>query len=481
MASELHSRLEYLVNYSSQLIFVSGDTIAEQQRTLESFVFQQSDSTELAFVTAEPSLNITDYRGTLCKQLLGQVVGSYVRPLNELLAGLNHHEGPVLITITQAQHIPDTFLQELWDLVLQSRFANNKQHLNVLLFGDTAWAEEAKQWLPAKNTSTPLLISSQSVSGSHYGSELDRMLAEKRASFEQYRRDKGALTATSARPNRLRSPWLWLGICLLFVSSFVAILGWQYGTSLSTLFAPIDTAANTGEASSPTVQTAVAPPTRTLSVVKQDAAEPDSPVASPQDTARVTAQPRVIDSYSDAIKTIPAASGKGDKSGATTASESTGAAKATNDEAVTANAQNDQDTVQDTTEQGLTTTATTQPVSPASASAPEPPPANSSAVAGSLPIADSRFIEDAGANYWIQLAGMQDAQLAATYLSDNDLYAKVIIYQTRRYGGDWYVILWSAPAPTLEAARQSLAALPEFPGSENAFIKRKAQIAAELN
>ena len=92
MASELHSRLEYLVNYSSQLIFVSGDSISEQQRTLESFVFQQSDNTELAFITAEPDMQVTDYRGTLCKQLLGQVVGSYIRPLNELLAGLNHHD-----------------------------------------------------------------------------------------------------------------------------------------------------------------------------------------------------------------------------------------------------------------------------------------------------------------------------------------------------------------------------------------------------
>ena len=34
MQSELHERLEYLVNYSSQLIFISGDSIAEQQKTL---------------------------------------------------------------------------------------------------------------------------------------------------------------------------------------------------------------------------------------------------------------------------------------------------------------------------------------------------------------------------------------------------------------------------------------------------------------
>ncbi|MEC7468757.1 MAG: hypothetical protein VYC51_02800 [Pseudomonadota bacterium] len=50
MSSELHDRLEYLVNYSSQLIFVSGDSIAEQQRTLESCVFEQTHHNPLAII-----------------------------------------------------------------------------------------------------------------------------------------------------------------------------------------------------------------------------------------------------------------------------------------------------------------------------------------------------------------------------------------------------------------------------------------------
>lgn len=245
MSSELHDRLEYLVNYSSQLIFVSGDSIAEQQRTLESFVFQQADNTELAFITANDDMQVTDYRRDVCRQLLGQVIGSYVRPLNELLADLNHHNGPVLITITNAQFLPNQFLQELWELVLQSRFANNKQHLNVLLFGESEWAEQAKQWLPAKNTDTPLLISSQSVTRDNYGSDVDKLLAQRRAAFDRYRQAKGQ-AHIATRPNRLRSPWLWLALVLVFLSSFVALLGWQYGATLSTLFNPIEQTTQSG-------------------------------------------------------------------------------------------------------------------------------------------------------------------------------------------------------------------------------------------
>ena len=44
MLSELQHRLEHLVSYSSQLIFVSGDTIGQQQRTLEAFLSQQNEN-----------------------------------------------------------------------------------------------------------------------------------------------------------------------------------------------------------------------------------------------------------------------------------------------------------------------------------------------------------------------------------------------------------------------------------------------------
>ena len=100
MQSELHDRLEYLVNYSSQLIFVSGESIAQQQKTLEAFVFQQHDDTEIAYLTAQENMEPSDYRRQLCRQLLGQVVGSFVRPLNELLSDLNSHEGPIPVSYT---------------------------------------------------------------------------------------------------------------------------------------------------------------------------------------------------------------------------------------------------------------------------------------------------------------------------------------------------------------------------------------------
>ncbi|MEG3766321.1 cell division protein DamX [Alteromonas sp. 14N.309.X.WAT.G.H12] len=242
MQSELHDRLEYLVNYSSQLIFVSGDTVAQQKKTLESFVFQQQDETEIAYLTADSSMDLSDYRRQLCRQLLGTLVGSFVRPLNELLAGLNEHVGPILITITQAEHIPDVLLQELWDLVLQSRFAGNKQHLNVLLFGETAWAENAKQWLPAKNTDTPLLISSKSVAAQQPGSELDTMIENRRKAFHEHLAKRNGYDEQIETKQRmsLGSPLFLSLIAILFLAVFSALIYWQYSDDINALFNPIE-------------------------------------------------------------------------------------------------------------------------------------------------------------------------------------------------------------------------------------------------
>lgn len=187
MRNALHDRLEYLIAYSSQLIFVSGDTISQQQRTFEHFVFHQPDDTDIAMLTASSEMTLADYKRQICRQLQNTVVGSYIRPLSELLSASTSSSGSVLIAIVQAQHIPKELLQELWDSVQQSRSSQPSQHLNVLLFSESAWAQEAKKWLPSVNKDKPLLISSQSIEAS---SVLDNstlvVVAKRREQFQEY-------------------------------------------------------------------------------------------------------------------------------------------------------------------------------------------------------------------------------------------------------------------------------------------------------
>lgn len=453
MNSELHDRLEYLVNFSSQLIFVSGDSIAQQQRTLESFVYQQHDDTEIAYLTAQASLDISDYRRQLCRQLLGQVVGSFVRPLNELLAELNQHDGPILITITQAQYIPDKLLQELWDLVLQSRFAGNKQHLNVLLFGETVWAENAKQWLPAKNTDTPLLIGSQSVHLEEQGSDLDQLISKRRAAFHEHMANKYDQQYPSA-PNRLKSGWFWAGIIAIFLSLFVAILGWQYGTTLSTIFNPIE--------SQPVepVQVADEPLPNATSQQLSDLIE--------QRVGRSNGEPqseqRKAENGPDALV-----------SNWTTEKE-----KLVQSELAQATIEKKESALANPIAPNLNEIGDTTPDDvlaqiPQVSQTPDDKPISDLGVDNATLLATLK-----SGQFYLQMAGLKNKDLLADFLNDYALGDTTYVYRTQRYGGDWFVVIHRNAFSSFNDARDAVPTLKDFPGKSQVFAKGAEAIINEI-
>lgn len=230
MTATLQEKLNSLINYSSQLIFVSGDSLADQTKALEDFLFQQSENTELAYLIADKEFVVRDYRRDICQQLLGHSHTLFSRPLNECLASLNQHDGPVMIAITRAEKMPNAVLQELWELVLQSRFAANKQHLNVVLFGEKQWAAKAKQWLPDNNSDTPLLLHSQrtSFNSNEASGSYDPLIAK----------PLNCNNVIEQRPI-ISMAAFWAAITLVFVSTFVGLLIWLYGENVSSLFAPL--------------------------------------------------------------------------------------------------------------------------------------------------------------------------------------------------------------------------------------------------
>ena len=479
MQNELHERLEYLVNYSSQLIFVSGDSIAQQQKTLEAFVFQQHDDTEIAYLSAQETMDVSDYRRQLCRQLLGQVVGSFVRPLNELLVDLNNHEGPILVAITQSHHLPDSFLQELWDLVLQSRFAGNKQHLNVLLFADSQWAERAKQWLPAKNTETPLIISSQSVIDEqpNFASDLDKMIATRREAFQAHlenRQQQSALTFS----NPLKSRWLYVLLLCVFVSTFSGLVYWQYGDDIASLFAPIDNAdgANANLVAPGSAYDQIAAETMGNeagvnaegsliggAATIKGADDINNNFASSDDTVNASVntqsneaaqnQPEaLITSWQNAISKD---TGDLSKKGSALPQDKR-AASGTSENANGANTANLAEP-----KPSLNTDA--------SASGPE---------LGVTSSTEAPFI--APNEYALQMLAMKNEQVLNDFIEENNLAQQTRVYKTRRYSGDWYVVIYAQTFSSATQAQQAKQALPDYPGNGSAFVKNGQQILQEI-
>ena len=483
MQSELHDRLEYLVNYSSQLIFVSGESIAQQQQTLEAFVFQQHDDTEIAYLTAQDNMEPSDYRRQLCRQLLGQVVGSFVRPLNELLSGLNSHEGPILIAITQAHNLPDVLLQELWDLVLQSRFAGNKQHLNVLLFANNDWAERAKQWLPAKNTETPLIISSQSVMSEqpNFASELDKMIASRREAFQAHLENRQR-EHTQTFSNPLKTTWFYVAVACVFLMTFAGLVYWQYGDKLATLFSPIEQQSQ--ETQSPQVQPGSAYSTllsddnsnsddsqrgdgKPLDDIAIEAANVELVLASREgeDTqTKATDGNVLVTAWDEAVAALPASTETSEQQDAT---------------ADTADEDNSRESLSN---QGSAVT-NNEDVDASIVVISKPAQTSKSTInAKGVEDAPSKNAEWIAENdYAIQMLAMKDKSVLNAFLSENDLLTRTRIYKTTRYGGDWFVVVDKQVYTSISQAQQGRAALPEYPGKQNAFVKRGRQILSEIS
>ena len=486
MQSELHERLEYLVNYSSQLIFVSGESIAQQQKTLEAFVFQQHDDTEIAYLTAQENMEPSDYRRQLCRQLLGQVVGSFVRPLNELLSDLNSHEGPILIAITQAHNLPDALLQELWDLVLQSRFAGNKQHLNVLLFANNEWAERAKQWLPAKNTETPLIISSQSVISEQpsFESELDKMIASRREAFQAHLENRQREN-TQTFINPLKSKWFYIAVICVFLATFSGLIYWQYGDKLASIFAPISqpspeperTQVEPGSAYNKLIgngETDESETTASNSATQATNQIGNVELVSAHNDDNADVGGSLIDESSDngplitnwenAVSSLPEvtpSSEQADNNQFENAPIGGNTTDSNGSEVVSSGALSDQQSAQGAKSNSDGVNDNVAPTTVASESSQE-----------------GWIGED---DYAIQLLAMKSESVLSEFLRENNLTEQTRIYKTTRYGGDWFVVVNKQIYMSLSQAQQARTDLPEYPGKQNAFIKRGNQILSEIS
>jgi DamX protein len=468
--SQLHERLEHLVNYSSQLIFVSGDTIAQQHRNLESFLAQQDEHAEIAYLQLEKDMEDPDLRRHVCRQLVDTSVNTYVRPFNELLHSLNQYDGPVLICITQAQLMSDAILHELWDLVLQSRFANNKAHLNVILFAETLWAETAQQYLPARNSSQPILLANESFSSldDNQGSELERLIAAKRAAFSE--RMSTRANGLHLPVTVLRSPWFISAMVIMFCALFGSLVAMQYPEQVQrfaqifkSIDAPADSSVTEPDVSSQQEILAFAEAggvnTQALLTEAMPATAESTIIESSPLLDNV---PGLVMSWSESQTQLQAAK--------QTLATETLAAASTAPSPVVAKPLAEQSqpiTAQAITEQATTTQA------PAQTSV-------SAMIETQIMIDASMIFSIPDDRFAIQLAGMSSAETLNDFIIANALEEQSWLCETQRYGGSWYVVLLNIDYSSIQEARRAVNSLPPEVQALSPFVKSISAIKNEI-
>lgn len=226
--TDLSQRLEHLVAYSSQMVFISGEHMGNQKDFVEAFLGTRQDDLDVIYITGNNFHSNEDVRSEFARQLLGSAPRLDLSLL-QLISTREDKRNPLLIAITRAERLPDQILRELWDLVLQNRFARNQQQINILLFGEQEWAERTKAWLPTNNNDKPVLLTSETVEvqpEQEIEGDLEEYIKAKRKEFNE----RLKLRALTHEPTRSvwSNWWIRLLAACVFIVCFSGILIWQY-------------------------------------------------------------------------------------------------------------------------------------------------------------------------------------------------------------------------------------------------------------
>ncbi|MFQ3190267.1 MAG: DamX protein, partial [Paraglaciecola sp.] len=461
-ASELNNRLDYLISYSSQLVFVCSDKMQQQSQVVESFLAHKNEQADLALLTANELTPLVIYREKLFRQLVSKSqAADFNRPLNQLLEPLNNHDGPILISVFQAEKLPIKLVKELWDLVLQSRFASNKQHLNVLLMGLSDWAESARSSLGAKSKDQPIVLNSQSdiqPTETHDISDLESFIQDKRKKFAQRIEDRH-YQSYEAKPIYKKGGMATL-FGLVFLAIFTGILGWQYPEKVNVTMTYINALISPQEQtveSNDVITKAVTVPTKTT-LTAPDSVEKIVVPKNVKSMSKVGIKDLLVTDWSTASAKLEEQSNKVllqinkiDEKVKTQRKLSSISAPMPIEPTQIEDLEAQTDPVNDYQVEDI---VTFEPMS-------EHREASLNNVVqeqtlGLLTPKPDMLLALPNKNFVIQIAAMANISILQDYVMDEQLGQQLWLYKTQRYGGDWYVLLKNQYFPTIEAARAEI-------------------------
>jgi DamX protein len=488
-ASELNNRLDYLISYSSQLVFVCSDKIQQQSKVVDKFLAHQNEQVDLALLTANELTPLCIYRDKLIRQLISKrLEADFNRPLNQLLAPLNNHSGPILISIFQAEKLPNKLVKELWDLVLQSRFANNKQQLNVLLMGLSIWAESAKASLGSRSKEQPIVLNSQiaiqhdDLEETDEFSDLESFIQDKRKKFAQRLEDRNHHTYES-KPI-YKNGWMAILFGLFFLSIFVGMLAWQYPEKVRALLTIITEPVSSQE--QPIKPSDVIELTQPESMkVAQPAPQPIQEVQEIVEPIHNAIVKKEINTKDLLVTDWNTASAKLKEQSNKVLLQTSNIDKQLEVKQIESAKPEQLTQVKESEIQ--TRTVTDYKIEDKVELKPFVEPQNlqlnipaQEQVGNVLLPTPDQLLALPAENFVIQIAAMANISILREYVRDEQISSQLWLYKTQRYGGDWYVLLKNQHFPSIEDARAEIINLADTMLRNTPFVKSIAQVKQEI-
>ncbi|USH04036.1 AAA family ATPase [Grimontia kaedaensis] len=488
---QLLSRIQFLTRFSSNLVQVTGEPGAGKTWLSERYLENWANEPIQSLLICNPSQQDAQHRAIILKQIVRDGVfneqDSMLQSLDYMLEGRSVH---CLVVIDDAQRLSANLIAELWALVTEAQQRDNWQ-INILLF---SLRGKLNKWLhkvsygqgvkPLELEITPLADNEREmfIEVMMVSRQLDaaqrRALKQKAASLPSL---PGALrgleqqeTAAMEEKKR-RSPLPLILLVVLLLALGGGMVWWALNPQTSTeeaaesvlpdgvkeLSAILDEkekemAAQQGEGESGEQSL-----NANAEVNDDDVALPDSPSVEGMTVGRRDENRRIVvpDRVVDAIIDEQAVGGDGTNAveeplipELVPPAETTVRVEPTQPEA----------TAEVVTEE-------TEAVAPLS-----PPTSNAD-----VPLANQLLLTVPESRYALQLAALQSKQAVTEFLQEYAITDRALVYETRRNGEPWFMVLLG-DYPSVAEARRAELQLPANIQALTPWAKSFAQIHKEI-
>ncbi|KXF82811.1 AAA family ATPase [Enterovibrio coralii] len=497
---QLLSRIQFLTRFSSNLVQVTGDTGAGKtwlsERYLENWASEPTQSLLICNNTQQDA----QHRAIILRQIVRDGVfnenDSMLQSLEYMLEGNSVH---ALIVIDNAQRLSANLIAELWALVTEAQQRNNWQ-INVLLF---SLRGKLNKWLHKVSYGQgvkPLELEISPLADNEREMFIEVMMVSRQLDAAQRRALKAKAALLPSLPGALKS----LGqqetssmeekkrrslIPLLLLVLFLLVLGgglvwWAMKPQMQTAPVEVAEAVTDGvkslndileekekEMNAEGAGTDASDPALASvgSVTDDNINLPDEPVVEGMTVGRRDPSRRIVvpDNVVDAIIDDQETGGDG---------------TAAVDEPLIPELAETAPNQTATTTTPVTVTETVVETAVETASKPEPvaPPVQPTPTpVVDTPLANNVLLTVPESRYALQLAALQSKDAVNEFMQEYDLSGSALVYETRRNGEPWFMVL-VGDYPTVADARRAEVQLPENVRNLTPWAKSFAQIHKEI-
>ncbi|WP_064606122.1 AAA family ATPase [Photobacterium sp. J15] len=498
---QLLSRIQFLTRFSSNLIQITGREGAGKTWLAQRYLDQWAGNSNQALLMCHPAQNDSQHRSIILKQLAFQAVFNEQDPLQQSVDRLFVDSGAnLLIVIDDAQLLSPSLIAELWALV-QSAQARPGWQVNVLLFSQSGKLDKYLSRVSHGQGQAPLELEITDLTEQEVQTFVEVIFASDRLDAPGRRSIKEKAAATAPTPGALMqlqqteqtnmagsssrkiSPMLLLVALLALVAAGVAFM-----------FIPGDEPASVAEQSEPQDDETLPEPVLSSGRFDQQeliAAE-ETPLSQPETEVVEERMEDDTDSLPPQVVTEGLTVGRNSEESKRVVVPSdvvdamiTEQEQGGTGEQALAMRPDVETAVSDMLEEQ--TAPVSETASDARPSVSQAPPEEVAPVAvvaaqpsarRSVPGAELKTVDRR--HYALQLAALKSMSAANQFIAEYDISRIATIYETRRNGEPWFIII-TGDYPDMISARKAETRLPQRLQAVQPWVKSYAQIHREID